>query len=248
MLSAIRRHLNPGTLIAFVALIFAVTGGAFAASGSSGGGTGGKGTARFARTTTLATTAKSKAKPKAKTGPRGPAGPAGKAGATGAAGPAGTTGPAGPAGPGGPQGPQGPAGATGATGATGPAGTNGTTGFTEKLPTGKTEMGTWTLSIPPPNPTISHSFAQTAISFVIPLAEEPTVHILAPGAETEECPGTAENPKAAEGQLCVYIQVAANLTPGAISSTSHAFGAVLADTVDNEVGGLAYGSWAVTAE
>ena len=72
MLSAIRRHLNPGTLIAFVALIFAVTGGAFAASGSSGGGTGGKGTARFARTTTLATTAKSKAKPKAKTGPGGP--------------------------------------------------------------------------------------------------------------------------------------------------------------------------------
>jgi hypothetical protein len=72
MFSALRKHLTPGTFIALIALIFAMTGGAFAAS-SSGGGSGAKATASVTRGTSVAAAAKSKAKPKA--GPRGPAGP-----------------------------------------------------------------------------------------------------------------------------------------------------------------------------
>ena len=41
MFSAIRKHLIPRTFMAFVALVFAMTGGAFAAS-SNGGGSGAK--------------------------------------------------------------------------------------------------------------------------------------------------------------------------------------------------------------
>ncbi len=62
------KHLSPATGIAFVALIFAVTGVSFAATGG--------GSSSPAHATLIATVAKSK--PKAKAGPRGPAGPAGK--------------------------------------------------------------------------------------------------------------------------------------------------------------------------
>jgi hypothetical protein len=109
----IRKHLTPSTFIALLALVFALTGGAFAATGS-GGSAGSKATASA---TPVASTAKAKAKTKA--GPRGPAGPKGATGATGAAG---ATGPGGPAGPAGPTGPAGGAGIQGT------AGTNGTDG------------------------------------------------------------------------------------------------------------------------
>ncbi len=116
MFCTIKRHLTPGTVMAFVALVFAVTGGAFAAS-NNGGGSRAKATAsasrlargRDASDQTPAVAAKSKAK--VKTGPRGPAGPRGVTGATGATGASGATGPAGATGP------TGAAGATGATGA-----------------------------------------------------------------------------------------------------------------------------------
>lgn len=108
MFQQVRKHLNPATIIAFVALIFAATGGAFAASGGDSHGT---------LTASTATKKKSKT-PAGKPGPRGPAGPKG---ATGAMGATGATGPAGPGGPAGPAGPTGPAG-------TGTAGTNGTNG------------------------------------------------------------------------------------------------------------------------
>jgi hypothetical protein len=110
MFQALRKHVTPATVMAFVALVFAVTGGAFAA-GSHGGGSGLGSGSKATASTTLATAAKSKSKTKA--GARGPAGPAGKTG------PAGATGPPGPAGPGGAQGSQGPAGAAGAAGAAG---------------------------------------------------------------------------------------------------------------------------------
>ena len=38
MFRVLRRNLTPGTVIAFVALVFALTGGAFAATGGGGGG------------------------------------------------------------------------------------------------------------------------------------------------------------------------------------------------------------------
>jgi hypothetical protein len=195
MFSAIRRHLHPASIVAFIALIFAMTGGAFA---MNGGVTPARPTAAVgsaARRNPLSTAAKSKAK--LKVGPRGPAGPKGPAGATGpggATGPAGTTGPTGTQGPAGPTGPQGPKGEAGTIGPNGTSVTsteskskigpcaqggseftaaenkktyacNATTDFADTLPEGKTETGI-----------ISYLFAAPggqllSISFSIPLEE-----------------------------------------------------------------------------
>ena len=102
MFRVLRRNLTPGTVIAFVALVFALTGGAFAATGGDGG--------------SHAVVSATVVKKKHKAPPRGPAGPKG---ATGAAGPAGAAGAPGA---------QGPAGAKGETGAAGTNGTDGTNG------------------------------------------------------------------------------------------------------------------------
>lgn len=115
MLSALRKHITPTTVMAFVALVFAITGGAFAATGGGG-----------SHATLTASSAK--AKPKAKTGPRGPAGPAGKNGTNGAPGEKGATGATGPAGPTGGTGPQGNPGNAGTNGENGKEGTPGTNG------------------------------------------------------------------------------------------------------------------------
>jgi hypothetical protein len=113
------KHATPSTFIALLALIFALTGGAFAATGGTGNG-GGKGNKDNTQTlTATAAKAKKKAAPKPV---RGPAGPKGATGATGPAGPAGATGPGGAAGPAGPQGPQGNAGANGVNGEPGAPG------------------------------------------------------------------------------------------------------------------------------
>ena len=67
----LKKHLNPSTFIALLALVFAITGGAFAASGN-GGGSGAKATASVGHSTRLAAIAKSKPKPKGKAGPGAP--------------------------------------------------------------------------------------------------------------------------------------------------------------------------------
>jgi hypothetical protein len=106
MFHQLHKHLNPATALAFVALVFAITGGAFAATGGNG-----------SHATLTASAAK--AKPKSKTGPRGPAGPKGAIGPTGAAGATGAIGPTGATGPGGPQGSPGTNGSNGEPGAPG---------------------------------------------------------------------------------------------------------------------------------
>ncbi len=170
MFSAIRKHLSPATVVAFMALVFAMTGGAFAAS-SGGGGTGAKATASVARGATVAIAAK--AKPKAKAGPRGPAGAKGATGATGTTGPGGAAGAKGENGAAGGQGSQGPQGATGSPGAAGAAGPEGS--FNKTLPSGKTLKGAWAIQA---NVATAKSFlegaASTEISFGIPLAVAPT--------------------------------------------------------------------------
>jgi hypothetical protein len=201
MLRNIRKHLTPSTGIALLALVFALTGGAFAATGGSPGNTT---RSAPAGTSDQSLAMLAKAKAKSKPGPRGPAGPAGK------------TGPAGPAGATGPGGATGPAGPTGPAGGTGPAGTNGTNGangtsVTSKvipkgvaaceneggseftagstktsacngkegspwtaggtLPSGKTETGTWVFR---GTANAEGEFRFTAISFPIPLKEKLT--------------------------------------------------------------------------
>ncbi len=156
MFSAIRKrmHVSPATMIASLALVFAMSGGAYAAS-------------KYVITSTKQISPKVLKSLQGKAGPAGPAGPAGAAG-VGAAGVQGAQGA---------QGPQGPAGTgeKGEKGTTGTAGTsvtskeikpgepacnkeggseftagaskttacNGKTGFTATLPSGKTETGTW---------------------------------------------------------------------------------------------------------
>jgi Collagen triple helix repeat (20 copies) len=99
----VKKHLTPSTFIALVALVFALTGGAFAATGGG----------RASHATLTASAAKSKGA----RGPRGPAGPAGKEGKEGKPGATGATGKEGAPGK------EGPAGPTGAAStAPGPAG------------------------------------------------------------------------------------------------------------------------------
>ncbi len=216
MFSAIRKHLNPATALAFVALIFAMTGGAFAAS-SGGGGTGAKVSDSTTRETPVATAAKSK--PKAKAGPRGPAGPAGKTGATGPAGAQGAQGAAGAQGPAGAKGETGPAGAqgpVGPAGAAGATGAEGKTGYAETLPSGKTLTGQYAAS--------SYSkgalagAAETAVTFSSRVENEggegPLVSYVKRG-ETPlptGCTGSFEQPGAAPDHLCIFETTAINVT------------------------------------
>jgi hypothetical protein len=225
MLSPLRNRFGIPGAISVIALVFAMLGGAYAASNDDG---------------------KATASAKAKKGPRGPRGPKG---------PAGPAGPQGPAGPAGAKGDNGAAGANGNDGAPGAPGAPGTSvtntslpvgnancGFggaqfkvgagtatfacngepgeegpegpegdpwTElgTLPPGATETGTWGFNASDVNATI---FAP--ISFTIPLGPD---MFSGPNAELQShyqsqsdfsdfCEGNPINPSAPPGELCVY--------------------------------------------
>jgi hypothetical protein len=238
------KHLNPSTAIAVIALVFAATGGAFAATSGTSHGPSSKGTL-IART--------SKAKSKAKAGPRGPAG------AKGATGPAGPSGPAGPGGAAGPAGPVGPAGGPGIAGSNGQSVTstalaagnaackeggaeftsasgattacNGKPGAEGKegspwklgvLPAGATETGV----IAGPNPSAETlGGVYVMISFPVHLEnelEETQVEIVKAnqehvGGTGTACTGSSAEPTAPKEFLCVYLRVepeAGDIEPG----------------------------------
>jgi|SRR6476469_154974 len=224
MFSTLRTRFGIPGVISVIALVFAMFGGAYAASNSSGGG---KATAS-----------------KAKKGPRGPKGPKGDTG------PAGLAGPQGPAGAKGDAGPKGDAGTPGANGLSvtnttvltssatcnhlggtefkvgpgspttacngkegeeGPEGSPWTVNGT--LPEGATETGLWTFGSTVGEP----EGVRAPISFPIPLtAPIPTanVHYISQTGEektspTQEvpstiCQGTVSAPTAPPGHLCVY--------------------------------------------
>jgi hypothetical protein len=227
MFSRIRKRFTYANVAVTLALVFALSGGAYAAS-------------RYVITSTK------------QISPKVLKALAGKAGAPGSAGPAGAVGPAGPQGPAGSNGIPGAPGKEGAPGKNGENGKNGTTGFTEFLPPEKTEKGLWTLVVPVPNPSFAGPLARASISFVIPLEAEPSAHFLKPGeGETAECPGTAANPQAAPGDLCVYTASGLNAPQETIVTPSK-FGATIGNsTLESpraEPGGVELGSWAVTAE
>ncbi|MGA9305250.1 MAG: hypothetical protein WBW31_07605 [Candidatus Sulfotelmatobacter sp.] len=231
MLSNIRKRvkLTPSGVIAVMALVFATTGGAFAMNGGSGGSSPSRASASLTRASTpTATAAKSKAKSKSKStaGARGPAGPAGKNGTNGTNGTNGAPGEKGAPGAQGLQGPQGPEGKEGKAGEPGKegkAGANGTTGFTETLPPGKTETGTWGffsvaegfVVVPISFPIqLSAKLAETQVHYINQFNEEvifpePTQGLVFTGPTREEkkstqCLGSVEAPTAEPGNLCVY--------------------------------------------
>lgn len=207
MLSMLRRNVNAPTLIAIVALVFAMVGGAVAANSSGGG--------------------KAEASADGKRGPRGP---------KGARGPAGPAGPQGPAGAPGAKGDPGAAGANGVSptgtafngakgacteggvefkgvnttlacnGVEGEPGEPGETGFTEVLPPGKTETGVWGGIFK------DEDAAFIPVSLNIPLPAAPNPVFVGPNLDEQEqgedegCPGLiGGTPQAEPGNLCVYV-------------------------------------------
>ena len=230
MFQRVRKHLTPATFIALLALVFAVTGGAFAVRGDNSDS---HTNASVRVNNTVASTARAKGKTGPR-GPRGPAGPAGKNGTNGVNGAQGATGPAGPkgetgaAGATGPQGPQGVKGKEGKEGQSipGEPGEPGVIHGQEPLPKGATETGAWTTNVA----TTAENNEYVAISFPIRLpasitAGQHTLYVTTEewedrsgkkdpaGCEAEpnpvkepgvKVPGTAEDPQAAEGFLCVY--------------------------------------------
>jgi Collagen triple helix repeat (20 copies) len=258
-----------GFVISIVALIAALGGAAYAASGGF--------------------TAKQKkeirniAKSVAKTGPQGPAGTPGSQGPQGAQGVAGARGE---------QGLQGEKGADGTNGIDGANGTNGTDGtdgesvniiplaagngtghceeggskfingtgegfacngaagsggggeYPDTLPSGHTETGFWQV-IGEAGPLAGENAVAT-VSFTLPLATPPAETILINASSTAEekvkCPGSVNAPQATPGVLCLYR------FPGSVTTFESAsvpnFGAI----VFFEKTAKGFGSWAVKAE
>jgi hypothetical protein len=261
MLSAIRKRFTYANVAMTLALVFAMTGGAYAAN-------------KYLITSTK------QISPKVLKALKGKPGPAGLAGLTGAAG---TQGPAGPAGAAGAKGETGPAGKEGSAGKAGEAGKAGspwTAGGT--LPSEKTEKGDWSLA---QNAHVEG--VATAVSFGIPLAAAPTprfiranhMEIALVAGKVEEIPsthclGSPAEPKADSGSLCVYATEEGGIFkslggttafPGICSLASKepsgatcAFNGRSSWAADSTGFGLyavaeeglvtTYGTWAVTAE
>lgn len=186
MFSNLRRHLSYANVTATTALVFAMSGGALAAS-------------HYIITST------SQIKPSVRTHLHG------AAGARGAAGAAGATGSAGPAGP---TGATGATGAQGLKGEKGEQGPPGPTEFKE-LPSGQSEHGAWSfagagaegtdlapISFPIP---LKAKLGKEDVQFV---GEEEGEH------ESKwnhailplDCKGTVGKPEAQPGHLCVFVQ------------------------------------------
>jgi hypothetical protein len=239
MFSLIRRHLSAGTVLGTLALIFAMTGAAWAAH-------------HYLISSTKQISPKVLAQLKGNRGPRGARGATGARGAQGPRGAQGAQGPTGPKGVTGTNGTDGTNGNTVLSGSGAPAsslGSNGdfyidtdfydlygpktsggwgsptslkgpkgdagspwTAGGT--LPSGATETGTWGAVVAP------SGFAMASISFPIPLAaslDSAHVHLYSDtasspgGAFSATCTGTAANPTAPSGNLCIYQGTAINM-------------------------------------
>jgi hypothetical protein len=225
MFSKIRNRFTYTNVILTIALVFAMSGGAYAAK-------------KYLITSTSQISPKVLKSLQGKTGANGTPG---SPGAQGAAGPAGAQGPQGPAGPGGPKGDTGTGGANGesVTATTLPKGVTCPEGGTEfkvgaskthacngkegspwtaggTLPTGKTETGVWALTEVARK--THFAGAQFPISFTIPLAaalDEKHVKIIGVGevgAAEEGCGGgSGSDPTAEPGFLCIYITTGVDL-------------------------------------
>jgi hypothetical protein len=241
MFSNIRRRITYTNIAATIALVFAMTGGAYAAN-------------HYLITSTRQISPKVL---KALQGKPGLAGPQGLQGAQGPAGAQGSTGKEGPAGGPGTPGKEGPPGTPGKDGKEGSPWTAGGT-----LPKGKTLKGEWSVSA-------FKAAATDSVSYALPLVAAPTAHYIKPGEEPlpAGCTGNVEEPGAAAGNLCVFASEEKNSikeffskpfpticawetgSSGCFPSQSSRLGfgvEALAEEAEKPV--AAAGTWAVTAE
>lgn len=209
MLNALRKRMTYANIAMTLALVFAMTGGAYAAK-------------KYLITSTKQISPSvlkqlaGKPGPAGKDGvpgalgPQGPAGPAGKDGTPGKDGLAGKEGPAGKEGKEGKTGKEGPQGTQGQPGEKGSPWTAGGT-----LPENSTETGVWAGNPAQADQAETSGGAAIPITFAVPLANEleaSQVHFIpmgetAPAAcEDPNHAGAAsvDNPEALSGQLCVY--------------------------------------------
>jgi Collagen triple helix repeat (20 copies) len=230
-----RIHTKLGTasfIISIVALVAALGGGAYAASS----GLSGK---QKKEVTKIAQTEAKKFA--AKPGAAGPQGSAGAAGAKGDTGPEGK------------QGPEGKPGPEGTEGKQGIQGEPGETGFTAVLPSEQTEVGVWSFQ-----PVAEAGAVFAPISFNIPVDGTVVAHYMGWQNEEEpqpttECPGTADQPAAAPGNLCIYSgeQFESLVFTGVENPSGTSLSVTRSGTLLHflgvPVGHNGFGSWAVTA-
>lgn len=259
MFSFLRNRFGIPGILAVVALVFAMGGGAYAAlSGKEK-----KEVKNIAK--------KCCAGKPGKEGPAGPQGPAGAkgdkgdTGAQGSAGAKGATGATGPAGTAGSTGATGKTGPTGATGVTGSAGPTGPTGSPWTaggvLPVGATETGSWFTTTDTEEPVEGFFLGKAVISFPIPLSPAFNTGQFTIVKKSEAVPaecddGAApaagpEHPEADSGRICIFVAEGALLVgiinkSGGIAGTPNAStaGAILTPItgVEEEV----WGTFAVT--
>jgi hypothetical protein len=261
MISRLHRRLGTaGLIVAVVALVLALTGAAFAASGALTGKQK-KEVEKIAK------------KYAGKQGAPGAAGPAGAAGPKGDIGAAGQNGAAGPEGKQGIPGVQGNPGASvtntpvptssatcnhqgGAefkVGAGGPTtACNGNPAeYPETLPSGRSETGVWSLPGFVAKPGIEEFFVP--VTFPLKLSFTPSVKWV-PSAEAETpgavagCPGTRTEPEAEAGNICFYAFGATSFV-GPIQAAIEPKSGVILDLgyEGTETEAAAYGTWAVKA-
>jgi hypothetical protein len=240
MFLSISKRMTFANFTMTVALVFVMSGGAYAAG-------------KYLITSTKQIKPSVLLQLKGKNGTNGKSGQLGSVGPQGLGGPQGTVGPQGPAGENGSVGGTGPAGLSGPKGAAGPVGPAGPTGspwtVDGTLPSGKTETGMWGFAAH------DEGAVMVTMSFPIPLKQAPVSAILIkPGEEGKEepvaCPGTVEEPKAAAGDLCMYSDLLGTTTPMNFidlrpSGVSGLFS--LAEDNKGGFGTVDRGSWAVTA-
>jgi hypothetical protein len=248
-----------GLIVACVALIAALGGAAYAASGGF--------SAKQKRE--VQKIAQGVVQP----GPQGPAGSQGLQGPVGPQGPTGATGPQGPQGEQGDRGFRGqsvsvitldPENGTGHCEKAGGAKfTNGTgteeafacngegggggsgEGYPETLPSGRSETGFW--EVQGQKGFDLSEFALSTLSFPLPLEAPPTETVVidsdATPEEEQKCPGGAEEPKATPEVLCLYVLTPAGVSIPLVSAAPFTFGALMLFPETTE----AIGTWAVKA-
>jgi len=142
----------------------------------------------------------------------------------------------------GPAGPQGTAGAQGVQGVQGPEGP-----FPATLPAGKKVRGSFYIL---GTATAAGQYGNDSIAYVYPLASAPSTHYIAAGTTPPaQCPGTAANPQAQSGNLCVYEASNSNVTGHTIDPNTlvtNANGAALFASAAAAGNFFTLGTWAVT--